>query len=218
MNDEVPIRVLVVDDHQVVRRGLVSFLNSVEGLMVVGEAANGEEALMVVEQHLPDVVVLDMQLPGMSGISITAALHERFPDIRILILSSFSEQHMVTDALRAGAIGYLVKSAPLDQIVNAIRAAYEGTSLLSKEAADMLLKPAEDIPFELKPRELEVLTLMCKGLTNPQIAAKLFLSRATVKYYVSEILTKLNLSTRTEAVAYAIENGLVTRDSQGGTN
>ncbi|MDX1993401.1 MAG: response regulator transcription factor [bacterium] len=212
MTNEAIIRVLVVDDHEVVQRELVSFLNTIDWLHVVGEAATGEEAIALAEQSVTDVVILDMQLSGMNGVQTTVALRQRFPNIRILVLSSFSEQHMVTDVLRAGAIGYLVKSAPLDQIVNAIRAAHEGSTLLSKEAADVLVKPSEETPVELKPRELEVLMLMCRGLTNPQIAAQLFLSRATVKYYVSEILTKLNLSSRTEAVAYAIENGLVTRD------
>jgi NarL family two-component system response regulator LiaR len=213
MTDDTAIRVLVVDDHQVVRRGLVSFLNSVDGLSVVGEAVDGEEALALAEQLLPEVIVLDMQLPGMSGAQIAALLHRKFPAMRLLVLSSFSEQHMVTEALRAGVTGYILKSDPLDQIVSAIRATYHGQSLLSKEAADVLVRTFDDDTVELKPRELEVLTLMCKGLTNPQIAAQLFLSRATIKHYVSEILTKLNLSTRTEAVAYAIDHALVIRDT-----
>lgn len=207
------IRVMVVDDHHVVRRGLTSFLGTVPHIHVV-EATSGANALELAAELRPDVVLLDLLMPDINGIETTALLRARFPQIKIIILSTFGEAQMVTDALRAGAISYLLKTAPLEQIISAIEAAMRGSSTLSAEAAAALIHPpAPTASVELKPRELEVLTLMCKGLTNPQIAAHLYLSRATVKYYVSEILAKLNLSTRTEAVAYAIENGLVARDA-----
>jgi NarL family two-component system response regulator LiaR len=214
-SENAPIRVMIVDDHQVVRRGLISFLSTAAHIQVVIEASSGAEAVTLAEQHQPDVTLLDLLMPEMNGVEATAALRARVPHTRVIILSTFGEPQMVADALRAGAIGYLIKSAPLEQIIAAIEAAMHGSSTLSAEAAAALIKPPAQVrpsSIALKPREMEVLTLMCKGMTNPQIAAQLYLSRATVKYYVSEILTKLNLTTRTEAVAYAIENGLVTRD------
>jgi NarL family two-component system response regulator LiaR len=213
MPDDTIIRVLVVDDHQVVRRGLISFLSTVPLIEVVGEAETGAQALLLAERLQPDIVLLDLLMPDMNGIETTAALRTQQPTLKIIILSTFSEPQMVSDALRAGAIGYLVKSSPLEQIIDAIQAAKNGASTLAPAAATALFNPPSALPpIDLKARELEVLTLLCKGLTNPQIAEQLHLSRATIKYYVSEILTKLNLSTRTEAVAYAIEKGLVSRD------
>jgi DNA-binding NarL/FixJ family response regulator len=209
------IRILIVDDHPVVRQGLSSFLRTVPGLVVVGEAGSGSEAVELTATLHPDVILLDFQMPGMDGVQTAVAIRARFEGVKIIMLSTFSEPEMVTESLRAGAVGYLTKNTPLEQIITTIRAAQLGRATLAGEAAAALVRGSVVPPpsVEFKPRELEVLTLMCKGLTNPQIAERLFLSQATVKYYVSEILSKLHMKSRTEAVAYAVEHGLIPRDT-----
>lgn len=212
MNDEKPIRVMLVDDHAVVRSGLGAFLMAFDDLELVAEASSGEQAVNVCEQARPDVVLMDLVMPGMDGAAATRAIREKCPDIQVIALTSFKEQELVQGALQAGAIGYLLKNVSTDELADAIRAAYAGKPTLAPEAAQALIqasqKPAMP-PVELTDRELEVLELMVAGLTNPDIANRLVISRSTVKFHVSSILTKLNVSSRTEAVANALQNKLV---------
>ena len=212
MNDEKPIRVMLVDDHAVVRSGLGAFLMAFDDLELVAEASSGEQAVSICVQARPDVVLMDLVMPGMDGAAATRAIREKCPDIQVIALTSFKEQELVQGALQAGAIGYLLKNVSTDELADAIRAAYAGKPTLAPEAAQALIqasqKPAMP-PIELTDRELEVLELMVAGLTNPDIANRLVISRSTVKFHVSSILTKLNVSSRTEAVATALQNKLV---------
>lgn len=206
------IRVLIVDDHKVVRKGLKAFLLSFSDLDMVGEAGSGEEAVRVCSQLKPDVVLMDLVMPGMDGAAATAAIRVQCPDIRVIALTSFPEEDLVQKALKAGAISYLLKNVEADELANAIRAAYAGRSTLAPEAAQALIhattRPPE-IGHDLTPREREVLKLMIEGLNNGEIADRLTLSDSTIKFHVSNILSKLNVESRTEAVAVALQNNVV---------
>lgn len=209
MTNETIIRVIIVDDHAIVRSGLANFLNAFDDLTLVGEADNGQDALRLCAELQPDVVLMDLVMPGMDGIETTRTIRARFAEIPILILTSFGEDHKVQAALQAGAIGYILKNASIHDMAQAIRAAYAGQSTLSPEATQALIRAHTQVldhPVELKARELEVLELLTNGLTNPQIAERLSLSVSTIKFYVSSILEKLNVDTRTEAVVWAIEH------------
>lgn len=212
MTKEDVIRVIIVDDHAIVRSGLANFLNAFDDLTLVGETDSGIEALRLCEELAPDVVLMDLVMPEIDGVEATRAIHARFATLPILILSSFGEEDMVQKALQAGAIGYLLKNASIHDMAQAIRAAHAGQPTLSPEATQALIRaqtrPAENV-IELKARELEVLELLASGLTNPQIAEILSLSVSTIKFYVSSILEKLNVDTRTEAVAWAIKHNLL---------
>lgn len=204
------IRVVIVDDHAIVRSGLANFLGALDDLALVGETDSGADALRLCEELQPDVVMMDLVMPGMNGVEATRALHARFPDLPVLILSSFGDEEMIHEALQAGAMGYLLKNASIHDMARAIRAAHAGHPTLSPEATQALIRAQTRVqPVELKERELEVLQLLAKGLTNPQIAENLSLSVSTIKFYVSTILEKLDVDTRTEAVAWAIQHGLV---------
>ena len=206
------IRVLIVDDHDVVREGLAGFLNAIPDMTLVGEANNGSGAVRLCEKLQPDVVLMDMVMPDMDGIEATRTIHERFPNIRVVILTSFGEETQVQEALRAGAMGYLLKTSSAHDIAAAIRAAMSGQSILSAEAAKALVQPQKQgvkVDYHLKARELEILELLVNGRTNAEIAQTLSISLSTVKFYISSILTKLNVAGRTEAVALALQQGLV---------
>lgn len=214
MSDKAVIRVIIVDDHAIVRSGLANFLNAFDDLALVGETGSGAEALGLCQQLRPDVVLMDLVMPDLNGIEATRLIHARFPDLPVLILSSFGDEGRVADALEAGAIGYLLKNASIHDMAKAIRAAHAGQPTLSPEATQALIRAhARKSPtFELKAREQEILKLLAEGLTNPQIAERLSLSVSTVKFYVSSILEKLNVETRTEAVAQAIQHRLIVDD------
>lgn len=207
------IRVMLVDDHAVVRSGLITFLMTCDDMQLVGEAASGEEALKICSQANPDVVIMDLVMPGMDGATATRQLRERCPTIQVIALTSFKDQELVQSALKAGAIGYLLKDVSAQELANAIRAAYAGKPTLAPEAAKALIRatrhPADQIGFDLTNREREVLSLMTQGLNNKQIAEHLVISISTAKFHVSSILSKLGVSSRTEAVALALQNKLV---------
>jgi NarL family two-component system response regulator LiaR len=212
MEDQIPIRVLIVDDHAVVRSGLKSFFSAYDDLECVGEASSGEIAIAVCDQVKPDVVLMDLVMPGMNGAEATEAIRTRCPDIRVMALTSHKDENLVQGALEAGAIGYLLKDISAEDLAGAIRAAHAGQPTLSPEAAQVLIETTTRKPSigsDLTPRELEVLTLLVQGRSNPEIAEALVVSRSTVKFHVSSILQKLGVKSRTEAVAFAIQHKLV---------
>lgn len=208
------IRVMLVDDHAVVRSGLSTFLLTCDDMELVGEASSGEQALGLCPRVEPDVVLMDLVMPGMDGATATRKIREQCPDIQVIALTSFKEQELVQGALQAGAIGYLLKDISADELANAIRAAYAGKPTLAPEAAQALIQatrlPADNVGFDLTEREKEVLALMVEGLNNNQIAGRLVVSRSTAKFHVSSVLSKLGAASRTEAVATALKHKLVT--------
>jgi NarL family two-component system response regulator LiaR len=212
MTTENPIRVLIVDDHAMVRRGLAAFLRTAPDLELVGEVPSGESALAVIEDTTPDVILMDLMMPGMSGVETIEVVKDRYPDMRIIALTSFGKEELVKQAIQAGAISYLLKDVDAQDLAEAIRAAHEGQSRLSREALQALVGALNQPPspgHDLTDREREVLALLVEGLNNSEIAERLFIGRSTVKTHVSNILSKLNVGSRVEAVTIALENDLV---------
>ena len=214
MDESRIIRVLAVDDHELLRRGIRFSLLAVEDIKLVGEAQDSDEALQQCEALQPDVVLMDMRLEGskLNGIETTQLVRSRFPQIQVIILSSFHDKDMVQGSMQAGAIGYLVKGVSGKEMNEAIRAAYAGKPTLVAEALADLVQPAGkeyQAGHDLTEREQEVLPLLVEGLSNPQIAQQMHLSTAAVKYHVSNILSKLEANNRTEAATIAIEHNLV---------
>jgi NarL family two-component system response regulator LiaR len=207
-----PIRVMLVDDHTMVRRGLATFLKVFDDLELAGEAESGEEAIRLCAEVLPDVILMDMVMPGMDGATATRAIRQKYPQVQVIALTSFKEGDLVKNALEAGAIGYLLKDVSADDLVQAIRSAYAGRATLSPEAAQALVETSNQPPapgLDLTEREREVLALMVEGLNNTQIAGRLTVSPSTVKSHVSNILSKLGVASRTEAVTLALRNRIV---------
>ena len=208
-----PIRVMLVDNHTMVRRGLATFLKVFDDLQLVGEAESGAAAIQLCGEILPDVVLMDMVMPDMDGATATRAICQKYPQVQVIALTSFKEGDLVKNALEAGAIAYLLKDVSADDLVRAIRAAHAGRATLSPEAAQALVETANQPPapgLDLTEREREVLAWMVEGLNNTQIAARLTVSQSTIKSHVSNILTRLGVSSRTEAVAFALRHKLVT--------
>lgn len=208
------IRVMLVDDHDMVRKGLGVFLKVKADLELVGEARDGKEAIGLVESVQPDVILMDLVMPEMDGAKATRIINQRWPDIKVIALTSFGEQKLIKDALDAGAMGYLLKNISIDELATAIRAVNSGQSILSPEAMQLLVQAQSpsvkpDPDYELTPREFEVLSLLVDGLNNREIAEHLVVSRSTVKAHVSNILDKLSVSNRAEAVALAVRQGLI---------
>lgn len=208
------IRILIVDDHSVVRQGLKMFLRLDPELEVVGEAANGAEALQLVRELQPDVVLMDLLMPVMDGVAATAAIRRELPQTEVIALTSVLEDSSVFGAIRAGAIGYLLKDTEADELRRAIKAAAAGQVQLSPEAAMRLMREvrAPENPDELTERETEVLCLLARGMSNKEIARELTIGEKTVKTHVSNILSKLNVPSRTQAALYAVRTGLVSID------
>ena len=207
-----PIRVVLADDHAVVRSGLGAVLKAHDDLCLVGEAGSGEQAVRLCEEHRPDVVVMDLVMPGMDGVAATRAILERCPETRVLVLTSFKEKGLVRRALAAGAVSYVLKNISADQFVAAVRSTMGGHRTVSPEAMEALIQPGtEPAPDEqcLTPREHEVLALVATGLTNAQISERLIVTESTVRYHVGNIMSKLRVSSRTEAATLALRNGLV---------
>lgn len=207
------IRVLIVDDHAVVRNGLRFFLLAAEGLELVGEAASGEDALTQCARLTPDVVLMDLMMPGMGGIAAIRAVREQNPETRVIALTSFEEDDLVQKALGAGASGYLLKNVAAEDLAKAIRAAHAGQSTLAPEVTQALVNalnhPRSAPLYDLTPREQEVLRLMVKGLSNAEMAHALTVSLSTIKFHVSSIFSKLHVDSRTEAVSIALQKRLI---------
>jgi NarL family two-component system response regulator LiaR len=203
---------MIVDDHPVVRSGLKTMLQAFDDLIMVGEAASGPQTLTKCEEALPDVILMDMLMPGMDGVATTRAVLAQYPEVKIIILTSFAEEEMVQDALEAGATGYLLKNAPIDKLAEAIRSSYSGQPTLAPEATKALIR-AKTGPLklgrDLTAREREVLALVVQGLSNEEIAEQLTISPATARHHVSACIKKLGASNRTQAAALAVEHHVI---------
>ncbi|WHY67274.1 response regulator transcription factor [Neobacillus sp. SuZ13] len=210
------IRILIVDDHHVVRRGLVFFLRTQKDLEIIGEAANGREAIEQAQLLKPDIILMDLIMPEMDGIQATKIIKEKLPEIKIMMLTSFSDQDHVIPALEAGASGFQLKDIQPDELVTSIKKIISGENQLHPKATSHLLanlsnksKQAKNLLEELTKRELDVLKEIAKGKSNKEIAAALFITEKTVKTHVSNLLSKLELADRTQAALYAVKNQLV---------
>jgi NarL family two-component system response regulator LiaR len=206
------IRVMLVDDHEMVRRGLAVFLETVPEFELVGQAANGQEAITLCPEFKPDVILMDLMMPEVDGLEATRQIRNAHPEVQVVVLSTYKDHSLVQETLRAGATGYLLKNASMSNIAQAIHSAYNHEPALAPEVTQLLIEVATQAPipsYNLTDREKEVLGLMAKGLSNPQIAEQLALSRFTVKTYVSYILSKLGVTSRSEAVALALQGKLV---------
>ena len=207
-----PIRVVIVDDHSVVRRGLRAFLRTVTDVEVVGEAVNGQAAVELCEQIEPDVVLMDLVMPELGGAAATRIIRYRWPQVQVIALTSFQEQELVQDAVRAGAISYLLKGVSGEDLANAIRAAHSGRSILAPEIIEALGEaevPESASTYDLTLRDLEILALLVRGLSKTEIGVELGISPATTEAHVGTILSKLQVSSRAEAISVAMEQGLV---------
>jgi len=211
-----PIKVMIVDDHNLVREGLKAVFDQGDEIEVVGEAGSGEQAIEMVDKVKPDVILMDISMPGMNGIQATKVIRESHPDAKIVILTMLDQEGYVYEAIKAGATGYMLKSTSSDDLVNAIQTVNEGKALLHPDATAQLLKEFVSLAqnkakdYGLSNREMEVLQLLSEGKTNKEIAKSLWISEQTVKTHVAHIFDKLGTSDRTETVARALRSGLVT--------
>ena len=206
------IKVMIVDDHPIVRSGLVTMLLAFDDLELIGEASSGDIALALCQQELPDVILMDMVMPGMDGLETTRKVLEQYPSVKIIILTSFTKDTMVQDALEAGATSYLLKDSSIDQLAEAIRSAYTGQPTLSPEATRALVNSKSGPPsFEpgLTAREKQVLALIVEGLSNEEIADQLVISHATARHHVSACISKLGVKNRTQAATLAVKHKLI---------
>ncbi len=212
---------MIVDDHEMVRSGLAVFLQAFEDLELVGQTGSGEDAIRLADELSPNVVLMDLIMSGTDGVTATRAIRNAHPDIQVIALSSFCDETLVQSVMEAGAVGYLMKDTSIDELAGAIRAAVAGKPTLAAEALHHLIGAATRkspertsalaLGHDLSEREREVLALIVEGMTNPEIADRLVISYATVKTHVSNILSKLNVSSRVEAATLAVQHDLVTR-------
>lgn len=209
------IRVLVVDDHEMVREGLAAMLKTAPDLQLIGQASDGDYAVAFCTETCPDVILMDLEMPKVDGITAARRIRDHCPQTQIIALTSFSDDARIQSALESGMIGYLLKNIPASQLQEAIRNAHAGKSTLAPEAAQSLIQASVRSPkpgADLTEREVEVLALLVEGQTNQQIAQSLEISLSTAKFHVSTILSKLNAGSRTEAVSLALKHGLVAPD------
>lgn len=214
-----PIRVVIVDDHSVVRIGIRAFLDTVDGIEVVGEAGGGEQALQVIEATGPDVVLMDLLMPGMDGVEATQLVKKKFPTVQVIILTSYHQDENIFPAIRNGAISYVLKDIDPDDLAEVIRKAVKGQAVLNSRVATRLVqefhgeqRDEQNLFTELTERELDVLRLIGQGKNNQEIANQLFISEKTVKTHLSNILNKLHLNDRTQAAVLAWQSGLIQRN------
>jgi len=215
-----PITILIVDDHEVVRKGVRGYLDTLSEFEVVAEAQSGELAVDLAQKHVPDVILMDLVLPGMDGVETTRIIKNISPRTQIVVLTSFHDDALVFPALKAGAISYILKDMKMDKLAEAVRKAYRGEVILHPKVAARVLhnirkenQADEEIYTKLTDREMDVLKLIAKGYSNSQIAEDLVISENTVKGHVSNILSKLHLADRTQAAVYAWKQGIVKRES-----
>ncbi|MGD8403617.1 MAG: response regulator transcription factor [Anaerolineales bacterium] len=211
MNNDTKIRVMIVDDHAVVRSGLGAFLSVIPDFELVGEAENGDLAVVRCSHLHPDVILMDLMMPGTDGVTATQLIREQFPSTQVIALTSFQENELVQNAMKAGAIGYLMKNVSSQELAAAIRAAKDGKMTLSPEAAQALVQATRQAAETeaLTERELDVLRLMVEGMSNAEIAERLVVSLSTVKYHISNILMKLGVENRVAAATTAMQKKLV---------
>jgi NarL family two-component system response regulator LiaR len=214
-----PITVLIVDDHKVVREGVRAFLETQPDITVVGEAESGEAAVELVTEHAPDVVLMDLVMPGLDGVEATRLVKQASPRTQVIVLTSYHQDEHIFPAIRAGALSYLLKDVGPDELADAVRKAAAGDAVLHPRVAARVVqelhgaRPDEPNPFtELSERELDVLRVIADGLSNAEIAERLVISEKTVKSHVSNILSKLHLADRTQAAVYAWREGVVRRN------
>lgn len=214
-----PITVLLVDDHELVRRGVRAFLETQEGITVIAEAGGGEEAVRLAAEHAPDVALMDLIMPGMDGVEATRRLVARSPRTKVVMLTSYHDDEHIFPAIRAGALSYVLKEVGPDELADAVRKAADGEAVLHPRVAARVVRELHgarrdetNVFHELSDRELEVLKLIAEGLSNHDIATRLYVSEKTVKSHVSNILGKLHLADRTQAAVYAWRQGVVRRD------
>ena len=216
------IRVLICDDQAIVREGLQMILSADKEIEVVGLAEDGYDAVQMVTARKPDIVLMDLKMPGMNGIRATDEIHKKFPQVRVLVLTTFGEDEWVFDAIRSGASGYLLKGTPRQELVAAVKGTYAGKSYIDpvvggrvlSEVANAGGREPSTIAKDLSERELDVLRLLAKGFSNAEIASELHLTRGTVRNYISAILAKLGVSDRTQAAVLAVNFGLVEKSTK----
>jgi len=213
------IKVMIVDDHGIVRQGLRTYLDLLEDISIVAEAENGYDALEKVQQFKPDIILMDLVMPKMDGIEATQKICGSYPEVKVIALTSFTEDEQVFSVIKAGAVGYLLKDISPPDLAKAIQAVHKGETHLHPDITKKLMKQfvnpkseAETMPDELTPREMEVLQLIAQGLSNKELAKKLTISEKTVKTHLSSIFSKLHLSDRTQAAIYALKHNLVPDD------
>lgn len=206
---EPPVRVILIDDHRHIHQAAAAILGETADIDLIAHGSNGEEAVKLCREHQPDLVLMDVVMPIMDGVEATRIIHKQFPQIRVLVLSSFLDHESVHEMLRSGASGYITKDALARDLTTTIRATHEGKAVFSQAVAARLLEPVPAQQFDLTDRELEVLGLVAEGLNNRQIAHELTISPSTVKFHISNIVQKMGVETRTEAIVLAAKNNLV---------
>lgn len=206
------IKVLIADDHPLVRYGIKTFLETYDDIYIVGEAENGREAIEICEEHLPDVVLMDVRMPGLNGIEATNHILKKRPNIKVIILTTFVDKELIENSLNAGASSYLLKNESGERIARVIRDAYQGKSNLSPEATKIMISEVRNPlskRYQLTKREKEILSLMVEGLSNKEIAKRLTLSTSTIQFHITNILSKFGVSKRTEAIYLALKRKLL---------